>query len=395
MSLYMSNSAALPRSKGNLALSQTNQLDAVSDSPGSPMLAHHMHGASLSKIPKFAVGMNRTLTGTHYDVSRSKSPLPEEYTEEQISFIDHGIHDDAEDVFAVPPLPDPQTTPSTKRHTHHSRAPSSASKRRSIIPISINSPAPLSQSQSSSASSRSMSSSQGSTKTTISPNLPFSTLMAPSASKQSTSSASSAFSSSSNCGQGRGKGGVFFGSSDQVGARHAARVQSAASGTGKVLSELQVDLATVRGALETTKNQLRVASRANESLSMQLSDITETRDALRTQIDALDSILKRNERALSQMTERANAAEGQIERDKEMMAEQQARVFELKEECTTAKDQAKRSEQSYEVLKASFSAIGQGVQSDMQMLRKDMAAMQDRHRKEIAEALSKQQRRVL
>lgn len=54
-------------------------------------------------------------------------------------------------------------------------------------------------------------------------------------------------------------GGVFYGGGTDHGSRHADRVKSAASGTGKVVSDLQLALQDSKGALETTKNQLRIS----------------------------------------------------------------------------------------------------------------------------------------
>ena len=113
-----------------------------------------------------------------------------------------------------------------------------------------------------------------------------------------------------------GAGSPFFGSSS-TGDRHAARLLSSSTGTGRVLSSLQADLASLRTQLDSTKAQLRISQRAVESLGRQAEEARDARDRIRAEADATMARLTRRERQFEDLLSRAQRAEAELNASRE------------------------------------------------------------------------------
>ena len=190
---------------------------------------------------------------------------------------------------------------------------------------------------------------------------------------------------------GSNRGGLFFGSTDQAGARHAARLASAASGTGKVLSDLQVELANARGALETTKNQLRISQRAVEHLSRQVGDLSDGKERLKLENEGLSKMLARKERLLDETVARARASEAQQDGNRKAVLEHGKRAKELEAAYALAEERMYKAESEYNALRKSFGSITSGFRSELSDLRTIILGMEQKYATDLAEAKAKHQ----
>lgn len=202
-----------------------------------------------------------------------------------------------------------------------------------------------------------------------------------------TPSSSSTHSVRSNGSANTKAGGVFFGSSDQAGARHAARVASAASGTGKVLSDLQFDLSTARGALETTKQTLRITQGACESLLRSKEELSGHVDNLRLENEGINKMLVRKERMLSEANERADKAEQRVQEQTTVAKERDARATQLESQAEEMRHRTLHAESQYEALGGGLQAAKEGWSRQVQALRKNQEDMQRQHAQQLEEAL--------
>lgn len=207
--------------------------------------------------------------------------------------------------------------------------------------------------------------------------------MAPTSSAGSTSSARSSASNSN----GNKHGGVFFGSSDQAAAKHAARVASAASGTGKVLSDLQFELSTARGALETTKNTLRITQTAVDNLSRDREELTSHRDSLRLENEGLSKMLARKDRMLAE-------AKDQAKEQARLAEECTAKAATLESQAEEMNARTTRAESEYEALRGGLQSAKEGWEKQVHELKTSQEEMQKRHAQQLADALQTQRERT-
>lgn len=353
---YFGASSKSPRKSAPVGSSQQS-LEVLSHSQSSVPTSP----GGASRIPKYSniVSHRTALTGSEADLfssrghnSRTTSPTPGSSSAQQLpQDLERELNDsEAADDFDPQGLP----RPASAAGSQHTTASSTQDKprRRSYVPVSQ----------------------QNNGHHSIA----------------SSSASTSSSARSSNVAANSNKGGVFFGSGDQVAAKHKARVASAASGTGKVLSDLQFELSTVRGALETTRTTLRTTQRAVETLSRTKEELNDHVDSLRLENEGLTKMLSRRERMLAESSARAEKAESQAKEEAALADERGTKASTLEAQFDEMSESTKRNESSYEALRTSVQSAKEGWARQLQELKQAQEEMQKRHVQELQQALSTQ-----
>jgi hypothetical protein len=173
-------------------------------------------------------------------------------------------------------------------------------------------------------------------------------------------------------------------------AKNQRSVSAGNTGTGKVIGDLQNDLAASRAALESTKAQLRLSQRAVEYLGRQTDDLKDGKERLRLENESLARTLARKERSLEEALTRAKAAEGSLtgvrEAHRRIQAESVKSTEEAEERVAAAEGRATKAESEYEALRSGVSRAREEWQRQAAELRAELETIQGVHAKELEEA---------
>jgi hypothetical protein len=174
-------------------------------------------------------------------------------------------------------------------------------------------------------------------------------------------------------------------------------VSAGNTGTGKVIGDLQNELAASKAALEGTKAQLRLSQRAVEYLGRQTDNLKDGRERLRLENESLARTLARKERSLEEAMTRALAAEGSLtgvrEAHKRIQAEGVKTAKEADERVVEAEMRAIKAESEYESLRSSVSGLREEWRRQGAELRSELERVQRTHSKNLEENKIKQRAR--
>lgn len=191
-------------------------------------------------------------------------------------------------------------------------------------------------------------------------------------------------------GGGRDRGAMIHGGASTGGA--------GGGGTGKVITALQSDLIYARSALDQSKSQLRLNQRATESLTRQVDDLRESMARLRLENEGLSKMLGRKERTVSELMERVKKAEGELgtlRTDKKELETGLKRLTkESDEQVKEANRKKERAEAGYEAVRSGVKGLQEGWSREVEALRKEIGALQEKHRKDLDENKLKYQTRA-
>jgi hypothetical protein len=173
-------------------------------------------------------------------------------------------------------------------------------------------------------------------------------------------------------------------------AKKQRSVSAGITGTGKVIGDLQNDLAASRAALQSTKAQLRLSQRAVDYLGRQTDDLKDGKERLRLENESLARTLARKERSLNEALTRASAAEGTLtgvrEAHKKVQAESAKGAEEANARVAAADGRATKAESEYEALRSGLSRIRQEWRMQAAELRAELERVRKLHAKELEEA---------
>ncbi|KAH8929652.1 hypothetical protein BT69DRAFT_1256013 [Atractiella rhizophila] len=164
---------------------------------------------------------------------------------------------------------------------------------------------------------------------------------------------------------------------------------SAQSGTGKVITSLQQDLASVRSVLESTRGQLRISQRAVEALTRTSEDLKDGKERLRLENEGLSKMVSRKERMLEETLERARKAESSLANLKEIHKrdtnDTKSKIKDMEARTEEAEGYRKKCDSEYQAMKASVKSVVGGWKLEIEQMKKQMQELEERHKKEIDE----------
>ncbi|GAA99367.1 uncharacterized protein L969DRAFT_395736 [Mixia osmundae IAM 14324] len=168
---------------------------------------------------------------------------------------------------------------------------------------------------------------------------------------------------------------AFFGSTGlSAQDRHVARIQSASSASGKVISTLQTELLSTKTSLEAVRAQLRLSHRTTEYLGREADDLKGQKERLELEIENLSKMLQRRERQLDETLIRARTAESHLsdldQRQKVADQDAMARVKELELALAESTARTHKAESEYNALRKGVSSMRSELQREQASSRK-------------------------
>lgn len=197
----------------------------------------------------------------------------------------------------------------------------------------------------------------------------------------------------SNGGGGGGGGGVrtstenpFFGSGASR-ERLKNSQTSAASGSGKVISGLQSELISVKGALESARSQLRLSQKAVEFLTRQNEDLKESKERLSTTVEQLNTMLSRKTRLHEDLTTRLSTSEQSLQSlqstHSTLLESHTSKIETLEKENLDAVGMKVKVESEYEALRSGMRNMAEGWKKDLEWVKEDFGKLNKKREREV------------
>lgn len=153
-----------------------------------------------------------------------------------------------------------------------------------------------------------------------------------------------------------------------------------------MIDNLQAELATVRGAHEECKAQLRLSQRAVEHLNRQVADLGDSKERIRLEVETITARLTRKERMLEDVLTRARTAEASLAGAHEVKAEAVKRAKDLEGKTEDAVSRAARAEGEYDALRSGVRGVRDMWAKEVGALRSELEACRSKHERDLAMA---------